>query len=338
MMSYTHIAFGIMLFGIISSTLGLAPTVAVLAVAAIASLLPDIDHPKSVLGIIFFPVSTYISRKYGHRTITHSLAFVVVVAASTTPLFLVHWSYWLAIVIGVVSHIVADGMNVSGIPLMWPSPRPYYFMNEKLLVKVGSPGEMMYFGAFTFGALMLTGVSFFGFRSILHNMIPGFNGAVFEYAQECDGPGEKYICFVDAKVCAEYCGPVSGTPLGMYNNKLIVWNKQAGYQTLDKGSVLWAKLDEIGKADIKSETREFHNEPLEFEKPADQSHSIITVSGDLAGTFMCLDNSNIDPVFSITKDKIALHHILLDDLLAKQCNGFVNYGKLEYKIRQSQQA
>jgi hypothetical protein len=39
----------------------------------------------------------------------------------------------------------------------------------------------------------------------------------------------------------------------------------------------------------------------------------------------------------MTKDKIALHHILLDDLLAKQCNGFVNYGKLEYKIRQSQQ-
>jgi len=329
MMFYTHMAFGVLLFGLIASTLGIVPTVSLLAVVAIASLLPDIDHPKSVLGTILFPISTYISRKFGHRTVTHSLAFVGMVAAASAPMFLVHWSYWLAIVVGTLAHIVSDGMNVSGVPLMWPKTRPYYFVPENLLVKVGTPGEMFYFGVFTFGALMLTGVSFLGFRSVLHNIIPGFNGVMFEYGQECDGEGKKHICFVDAKVCGEYCGPISGMPLGIWNSKLIVWSKQAGYQELDKGYVINAKLDQREPAGISAVVREFHNEPLVIDKP----DGIVTVAGDLSGDFSCVDASNVVPVFRLEKNAMMLNHVRLDDLLAKQCNGFAEYGKIEYKIR-----
>ena len=44
-----------------------------LPIILIASILPDIDHTKSIIGKIFFPIAQVINRKYGHRTITHSV-------------------------------------------------------------------------------------------------------------------------------------------------------------------------------------------------------------------------------------------------------------------------
>jgi len=42
----------------------------------VASVIPDIDHTKSIIGKMFYPISKTISIKFGHRTITHSLLFL----------------------------------------------------------------------------------------------------------------------------------------------------------------------------------------------------------------------------------------------------------------------
>jgi len=47
-----------------------------------ASLLPDIDHTKSIIGKLFFPLARAINRKYGHRTITHSVIVLVGLTAA----------------------------------------------------------------------------------------------------------------------------------------------------------------------------------------------------------------------------------------------------------------
>jgi inner membrane protein len=36
-------------------------------------LLPDIDHTKSWIGKSVYPIAKWLSRNYGHRTITHSI-------------------------------------------------------------------------------------------------------------------------------------------------------------------------------------------------------------------------------------------------------------------------
>ena len=41
------------------------------------SLLPDIDHTKSIIGKLFYPFAKWISIKFGHRTITHLFTNVV---------------------------------------------------------------------------------------------------------------------------------------------------------------------------------------------------------------------------------------------------------------------
>lgn len=39
----------------------------------LGSFLPDIDHERSFIGRILFPISYPLNRNFGHRNITHSL-------------------------------------------------------------------------------------------------------------------------------------------------------------------------------------------------------------------------------------------------------------------------
>jgi membrane-bound metal-dependent hydrolase YbcI (DUF457 family) len=48
-----------------------------ISVTILGSLLPDIDHTKSWIGKSVYPIAKWISRNYGHRTITHSIFFLI---------------------------------------------------------------------------------------------------------------------------------------------------------------------------------------------------------------------------------------------------------------------
>ncbi len=86
-------------------------------------MLPDIDLPTSWLGRIFFFISEPIERTFGHRTITHSLLFTLLITACiyaaekasfvyphTTSLFLMAY----------VSHILLDTCTIQGAKMFYP--------------------------------------------------------------------------------------------------------------------------------------------------------------------------------------------------------------------------
>jgi inner membrane protein len=85
----------------------------------VGSLLPDLDHPSSTIGKRFLFISLPLSGLFGHRQITHSLwPFVITLwvfsyEPSTMPLI-------LALMIGYASHLLADLVSDSGVPLFWP--------------------------------------------------------------------------------------------------------------------------------------------------------------------------------------------------------------------------
>lgn len=110
--------------------------------AVLGALLPDIDHPHSTIGHTLFFVSYpfawiaklfrksrsgFLSDAFGHRGMTHSPA----VAALLLILFLIPavqrsvLLMWLCIglFVGVVSHLLADMFNPTGVPLLWPISR-----------------------------------------------------------------------------------------------------------------------------------------------------------------------------------------------------------------------
>jgi hypothetical protein len=61
-----------------------------LGAALLGSLLPDIDTPKSSLGRLLPFLSIPIERRWGHRTLTHSLLLVAGLGLVCLPLYFLH--------------------------------------------------------------------------------------------------------------------------------------------------------------------------------------------------------------------------------------------------------
>ncbi len=82
MMTPTHIAFSVAMTSLSLETANLE----LLGVAALASLLPDIDTSKSFIGRLLFPISNWLEANTVHRGITHSFFASGVLTLVTYPL------------------------------------------------------------------------------------------------------------------------------------------------------------------------------------------------------------------------------------------------------------
>ena len=148
MMYKTHIVGGLML------TLGSVPILNMLDVkpnglgevgllfgcALVGSLLPDIDHPNSKINK-FNPLSALICMAIQHRTITHSLLLMGVVSLIGLLLKFNLWAV-LGLNIGILSHLLLDMMNPTGVPLFYPYKKKYHVCR----ICTGSAGEWCVLG------------------------------------------------------------------------------------------------------------------------------------------------------------------------------------------------
>ena len=74
-----HIAGGLVFTGIFASFLdiNIFSQIDYIIWTIFCCLLPDIDHRKSLIGKTFYPIAKFLDKRFGHRTITHSLMFLV---------------------------------------------------------------------------------------------------------------------------------------------------------------------------------------------------------------------------------------------------------------------
>jgi inner membrane protein len=93
---------------------------------AFFAILPDVDHLKSPIGKLFYPVAKWLNLKYGHRTITHSLIcyfslFGLVAAIEN----LSGGDGNISLIFGFAyfSHLLFDMLTKQGVPLFWPFAR-----------------------------------------------------------------------------------------------------------------------------------------------------------------------------------------------------------------------
>ena len=109
----------------------------------IGCMLPDIDHPHSTLGRRVKILSVPISKLFGHRGFTHSLLIIIVglwfllYYLNTPP----GWATGLAL--GYLSHLAADFVTPSGIPLLWPWRQRF---RSPVTVVTGGVGEKVVVG------------------------------------------------------------------------------------------------------------------------------------------------------------------------------------------------
>ena len=161
----THLAFASVLYLGGATLFGYKPDWIGWLLAAVASLGPDVDLPTSKVGRLFFWLSVPLERRFGHRTLTHSLVMLSALAVATYPLAWIQPLYWGCVVGGVWSHLWIDMLNVRGVDLFWPSPaRLVTPGNRNWRLEVGSKAEMVLLSGLLVAAAALVPLSQIGFR------------------------------------------------------------------------------------------------------------------------------------------------------------------------------
>ena len=120
-----HIVGGFTFTGVFASIAGIniLQDYRLLPIILLASLLPDIDSHQSIIGRLFYPIAKAINRKYGHRTITHSLIVLIALTALISGFQAAYFpNIKVAQVFGLAygSHLLFDMMTINGVPLFYP--------------------------------------------------------------------------------------------------------------------------------------------------------------------------------------------------------------------------
>jgi inner membrane protein len=130
MQFFNHIAGGITFTGLFASfsDVNIFEKPEYIAVIVVASILPDIDHTRSLIGKAAYPLAKWISIKFGHRTITHSFIFllaVLLVVKLIEAIYLNGNTYSIIIGYAILSHNIFDMVTKQGVAFWYPfSTRP----------------------------------------------------------------------------------------------------------------------------------------------------------------------------------------------------------------------
>ena len=116
-----------------------------IAVGAIAGLLPDVDVSTSPAGRLFPWISGYFQETMPHRSMTHSIiaSAVIAIASYGTAIFIPQFiPIASALTIGYTFGWFADCFTRGGVEMFWPSPvRCVCPGNRNLRLKTGSNAE-----------------------------------------------------------------------------------------------------------------------------------------------------------------------------------------------------
>jgi inner membrane protein len=123
MMGHTHSLIGTALgLGLsLAFHLDAQHSLGLVALGGALALAPDIDHPRAPLRRKLGAVGHVAFGRLKHRGITHTL--IALVAVATAAFCLLPLPYALGAAGGYLSHLLADMLTVSGLPVFWPYNR-----------------------------------------------------------------------------------------------------------------------------------------------------------------------------------------------------------------------
>jgi inner membrane protein len=144
----THLLTGLAAGFLLSQSVKPADAGMVIAVTSVAALLPDIDHPQSLISS-FIPGGFILSAFTGnHRGVTHS-ALAGFVAGGLAFLVSDNPMIGLGVGVGWLIHLVGDMLTPSGVPLLLPFrwrlrllPRPVLGIISPLIEAATAAGAL----------------------------------------------------------------------------------------------------------------------------------------------------------------------------------------------------
>lgn len=265
MSSLTHIAFGglctatLLAINNISIQIDLYPILACI----FASILPDIDSPTSILGRISGNFSSWINKKYGHRTTTHSLitTLILSVIVYIAEKFLAKEVYYTYIFsTSYLSHIILDLATVKGVQIFYPLSSTNYviFLNKNYRLKSGDrKHELIVFAVIMTAFYLLSPLHKQGISKLLNKNIHTVKN-VYEVASSSNNITEiEYDVRISDK---NYSG--KGTVVKSTKNHLIIFDN--GFLTIDSN----AKINKLSakKTDNPFSERKISFKSIPYEK------------------------------------------------------------------------
>lgn len=193
----THMAFSGFLWLFLSAVMSIPLNLLWLGAGCLFSLLPDIDSQNSRVGRIFFFLSKRIEKRFGHRSITHSLLGIVILGLVLFPLRFISPTLFGACLVGYSSHVFLDSFNKTGVQLFYPDGIQAVMPGrEEYRFVYGGKGEMVLLFVFLGVGTMLFPIANKGLMKFIHYMRGDPEAAVTDfrdYAQDhivwCDLKG-----------------------------------------------------------------------------------------------------------------------------------------------------
>jgi len=225
MTAATHYAFSYLLL----SSAGYDHSIAL--TSSIVALFPDIDHPESLMGRIFGHVSQYIQRRWGHRTVTHSIFAIFAIVLFLVPFSILYYiqlgkfpSWFFAVSLAFASHIFIDLFNRSGVRLFAPLSNKEYisFRTPELRILVSSWQEYVLLFVLVFLAFSVSNRPFSihsAVRTVGKHFYKTYESALNDYHENAG-----YICVATVTYFDEFDRikhTVNLPVLAMYTNKAV---------------------------------------------------------------------------------------------------------------------
>ncbi|WP_020006969.1 metal-dependent hydrolase [Salinicoccus albus] len=130
------------------------PPVIMTGAAIVGGLLPDICHSGSKIGRKLPLISKLINLIFGHRTFTHSLLFLIIIAFIMNRFIQIE-ALTAGLIIGILSHYVLDMATRNGIKLFFPLGLTVKF---PLTIRTGGLAENIIF------SILAAASFYFGFQ------------------------------------------------------------------------------------------------------------------------------------------------------------------------------
>ncbi len=183
----THITFAGFVYLLILTTTGVLLNIANALTITLASLLPDIDTGASVIGKTLYFISRPLERRFGHRTLTHSIPFIALLAIVCLPLYLLDRDIYVCAIVGYISHPLLDTATVNGVKLFYPfSPVKCVFPMEvnhphSYRLQTGSKTDKMLAILFFIGCIPTLFIASQGYERFIRTTQQNIEAAVRDY-------------------------------------------------------------------------------------------------------------------------------------------------------------
>jgi inner membrane protein len=146
------------------------------------AVMPDLDTTTSGPGKFVRPLSSFLERRFGHRTLTHSLPFLLALALLLLPLREASPGAYWAFLAGYLSHLLLDTLNVNGVPLLWPwRVQFFFFPSREWRIRYASPQEATLALFLALSGFALWPLSGQGFASAFRHLVGTPEVAVLDY-------------------------------------------------------------------------------------------------------------------------------------------------------------